>query len=120
THIGYKSKTVAFPKAKNTILSLEPTYNVIEEVAVGKSNAKYLVLKGYFRSTQFFSQEPKNLADGIVVYYIPLNKPKEKITFHILEYRIFTNTKVEEDFKEAMGPFSEPPKIPTLYNNNED
>ena len=95
-------------------IKLIPRIAIIEEIIVNNKPKDWLVLRGYFRSLQRFDGNYKSFADGIVSYYIQLNVKRPKVKHLTEDYRIFTNEKVIEEFKSAMGPFSEPPEIPRI------
>lgn len=62
----------------------------LEEVVLTAKKSEYLILKGYFISYQIIDDVPVSFSDGIIEYYINLNK--EKVTdSRIIESRIFKN-----------------------------
>ncbi len=62
----------------------------LREVILTTKKSEYLLLKGYFMTYQIIDDVPVSFSDGIVEYYINLNKGKVADT-RILESRTFKN-----------------------------
>lgn len=113
-HISYQNKQAEIKAgASIATIHLSPTINLIEEVAVNNKPKDYVILKGYYRTLETFDGEHKYFSDGIVEYYIPLG-PKGRIHQNLIDHRVFGNAEVVAKFKDAMGPFHEPPTVTSL------
>ncbi|SOD19881.1 hypothetical protein [Pedobacter xixiisoli] len=116
-HISYSpQKVLYYPKTtirlSNRILPLAEV-----EITARPKEYDYLVLRGYFRTYQGYNGEPKYFADGIIDYYIPKNK-KDKVSYELVEYRVFGNKKLIKQQKLSSSFFNEPPRIPSLRKEN--
>lgn len=101
-HISYNNTTVnsdTLLKAKK--LYMQTRENALNEVTVINKKADYLVLKGYFQSYQLDNNTPKYYADGIVEYYIPVDKGNS-LKFRLIECRSYKNeTMIEAEKKRT-------------------
>lgn len=115
-HISYNNKEISSQTVNNskTIL-LSPRNILLDSIVLrGVNNYDYVVLKGYFRTYDYFNKKPRYFYDGIIEYYIPI-KNGGKVYHKILEYRLFENKESVSEYLEIMGKgFSDPPKIFTL------
>ena len=113
-HIAYSSKSfqVSSSNAEQQ-LYLTARANLLEEILVSKPSSAYVCLRGYFRSLETFNLQHKYFAEGIIAYYIPLQK-KGKVKYRLLDYRIYRDSTVVDDYNEKMSAFIMAPHIPQL------
>ncbi len=91
-HSNYVSKKMIWNdlgEISDINLTPDPVTN-LEEVVLTAKKPDYLLLKGYFMTYQIIDDVPVSFSDGIVEYYINLNKGKVADT-RILESRTFKN-----------------------------
>ncbi|OYD41442.1 hypothetical protein [Sphingobacterium cellulitidis] len=115
-HLSYRSKEISLKNilATERLVKLSPSTFVIDEIEINNKPKEWLILKGYFRALETFDGKNKYFSDGIVKFYIPLTQKKAKIKHSIEAYRVLGNKEAIKAYKEAMGPFIEPPRIPNI------
>lgn len=112
-HISYVDKSFDLKSLTgNQTYELTPREIVIDDVVLSTKAREVIVLKGYYRSLETFNHQPKYFSDGIIEFYILLGKGKTK--YRLIDYRIFSDSIVTDDFKEKMGPFFQVPRVPEL------
>lgn len=113
-HISYEnaSFSIANLKQKQT-LDLIPITNVINEITVSSAIPDYYRLRGYFRTLETYDLKHKSFSDGIVEYYIPTKKGQ--IKYRLLDYRVYRDSAVVDDYDEKMGPFFQAPRVAKLF-----
>lgn len=113
-HIAYHTLAHQINNAtKIDTVFLETSANRLDEVVVhAHPDADYLCLKGYFRSLETFDHKHKYFSDGIVVFYIPLKKGSVK--YRLVDYRIFQDSAVVNDYKEKMWTYFQPARMVNL------
>lgn len=115
-HISYDNKEISTQTLNNSkTIVLSPRKILLDSIVLrGVNNYDYVVLKGYFRTYDYFNKKPRYFFDGLIEYYIPL-KNGGKVYHKILEYRLFENKESVNEYLEIFGKgFSDPPKIFTL------
>ncbi|MDM1047616.1 hypothetical protein [Sphingobacterium hotanense] len=104
-HISYQNLDLPyadFLKAK--VIRMQARSVALEEVTVMDSEKyDYVVLKGYFRNYETFNNRSRYLYDGIVSYYIPINKNKGKSKMELHQYRLFSNAEANQELKDTQG-----------------
>lgn len=110
-HISYKNKAYQTKNTESSFtVQLSPNSTIIQEIVINNQAKDYVVLKGYYRTLETFDNNHKYFSDGIVEYYIPLAH-KDRVRFRIIENRVFGNKQTIAEFKNVMGPFTEPPTV---------
>lgn len=74
----------------------------LEEVVLTAKKPEYLLLRGYFISYQIIDDVALSFSDGIIEYYINLNKEKV-IDTRIIESRTFKNSDSIKAFRKRKG-----------------
>lgn len=111
-HLSYGTKTIRIINEQQ-IVKLSPKTNQIKEINLAQPSADYVSLKGYYRSLETFNLRHKAYSDGIVEFYIPLRKGK--IKYRLIDYRIYRDSAVVDDYNDKMGPFFQAPRVVDLY-----
>jgi len=94
SHISYQPKSIKtnFIKANDTIF-LTPITRKLDDVIVSSNTTKdYLVLKGFYRSYLYNDNMVYGYSDGIVEYFINLNKKvgsSKSLTNRVISNRLF-------------------------------
>lgn len=112
-HVAYENMILSYEAfTMSNRIALTPRNIEIKEVVVSdRSQADYVVLKGYFRTHDLLNDKSRYFYDGLIAYYIPLKK-KGKVRFQLLDYRLFANEESVNEFVRIFGKiFSEPPRI---------
>ena len=114
-HVSYENKKIPqHAIGVDTVIYLVPRNVEIGEVQVlDKSKYDYLVIKGYFRKQDFWNNKTRYFYDGILTYYLPLNK-KGKLYRKLEHYRLFANQQSVDEFSKMMGWLTEPPNLTGL------
>lgn len=101
-HISYESKVVPIELFRNSeIITLIPRSILLDDIVVSAKQPDVLCIRGYFRTLETFNLKHKYYIDGIIEYYIPTNG--KKVRFKLIDYRIFCDSLVLEEFKDKMG-----------------
>lgn len=106
-HISYNSAQLS----KSSVIGMKTIKLVARDISLQEVNLAdisaydYVVLKGYFRTTSFFSDLPHFFVDGEVEYYVPIHNKKEKVLHRILNYRVFVDTVTLKKQKDAYSGF---------------
>jgi hypothetical protein len=114
-HVSYDPQKIRITsnEIKQSIL-LYPRENKLKEVEIVNSpTADFLCLKGYYRSLETFNLKHKYFSDGIVEFYIPLKKGKVK--YRILNYRIFQDSAVADEYNKKMWTFFTTPRMAEIF-----
>lgn len=103
-HSDYISKKMIWDDLKNeSKIYLNPdSVTKLEEIVLTSKKLEYLILKGYFISYQIIDDVPLSFSDGIIEYYINLNKNK-LVDSRIIESRIFKNNDSIKAFGKRKG-----------------
>ena len=94
SHISYQPKSIKtnFIKTNDTIF-LTPIARKLDDVVVSSNTTKdYLVLKGFYRSYLYNDNMVYGYSDGIVEYFINLNKKvgsSKSLTNRVISNRLF-------------------------------
>lgn len=94
SHISYQPKSIKtnFIKTNDTIF-LTPITRKLDDVVVSSNTTKdYLVLKGFYRSYLYNDDMVYGYSDGIVEYFIDLNKKagsSKSLTNRVISNRLF-------------------------------
>lgn len=114
-HVSYLTKNISLSmKDKQQMYKLMPRSTLIDDVTIIAHPKEIVVLKGYYRSLETFNLQHKYFSDGIIEFYIPLNKGKAK--YKLIDYRIFIDSAVTADYHTKMGPFFQIPRVPEMSN----
>jgi hypothetical protein len=93
-HIAYKTFE-ANANSLSKVIYLTPTTYNLKDVEINVAQPEFICLRGYFRSYTVNREAAdtvlKNYADGIVEYFIPINKGKAK--HRLIEYRYFHDSR---------------------------
>jgi len=103
-HSNYISKKMIWDDLKNkSKIYLNPdSVTKLEEIVLTAKKPEYLILKGYFISYQIIDDVALSFSDGIIEYYINLNKNK-LVDSRIIESRIFKNNDSIKAFSKRKG-----------------
>ena len=123
SHISYQPKSIKtnFIKTNDTIF-LTPITRKLDDVVVSSNTTKdYLVLKGFYRSYLYNDNMVYGYSDGIVEYFINLNKKvgsSKSLTNRVISNRLFernfeTNIKNKGFIKIGYSVNPSLPKITT-------
>ena len=123
SHISYQPKSIKtnFIKTNDTIF-LTPITRKLDDVVVSSNTTKdYLVLKGFYRSYLYNDNMVYGYSDGIVEYFINLNKKvgsSKSLTNRVISNRLFernfeTNIKNKGFIKIGNSVNPSLPKITT-------
>ncbi len=118
-HISYENKEISTKILNKSItILLNPRHIQLDSIVIQNPNMyDYVVLKGYFRTYDFFNNNPRYFYDGIIEYYIPI-KNQGKVYHKLLEYRYFQNKESVNDYIRIFGKkFSDPPTIFAINSN---
>src|SRR6218665_3496969 len=74
------------------------------QITLIKNKEEYLVLKGYFRSYQLNDKTPCAFMDGIVEYFLPVNKKSNKLRLNLIENRTFRKPGMYDVTGDRTGP----------------
>lgn len=114
-HVSYNTKLIAINEKEvvDTVLLERKTNRLNEVFMPSPISSDFLCLRGYFRSLETFDRKHKYFSDGIVEFYIPLKKGKVK--YRLLDFRIYRDSAVEEDYKEKMWTFFQAPRMVEMF-----
>lgn len=103
-HSNYISKKMIWDeiKTKSKIYLNPDTVTKLEGIVLIGKKPEYLILKGYFISYQIIDDVALSFSDGIIEYYINLNK-KKVVESRIIESRIFKNNDSIKAFSKRKG-----------------
>ena len=103
-HSNYISKKVIWDEIKNKskIYLDSDSVTKLEEIVLTAKKPEYLILKGYFISYQIIDDVALSFSDGIIEYYINLNK-KKVADSRIIDSRIFKNNDSIKAFSKRKG-----------------
>lgn len=114
-HISYESQSVVITDiSTNLVIELVPTSIQIDAIAINRSTADVTVLTGYYRNLETFDNKTKYFSDGIVSFYIP--SQGGKVRYKLLDYRIYIDDSVTQDFDAKMGPYFQIARLPKFNN----
>ena len=109
-HVAYENATLKIANAQDKqTLRLIPRENRLPEIVMRRPDAEFVCIRGYFRSLETYNLQHKYFADGIMEFYIPLQKGT--VRYKILEYRVYRDSAVVKDYNEKMGPFFQAPRV---------
>ena len=101
--MAYEPKTIHWDNLTEDTIYLVPTTYKIGNVDVVAKKADYIRLEGYFRSYQLNDSCMKYYQDGIIEFYIPLNK-KGHIERNILNKRFLqSDSLIKRDKKRSFS-----------------
>jgi len=113
-HISYEDATYNLTDLHGEqVYMLNPRTNSIEDIIIQAKPKEIIVLKGYFRSLETFYLQHKYFADGLMEFYIPVGKGKPK--YRLLDYRVFRDSNVVQDYDAKMGPFFQIARVAELH-----
>lgn len=114
-HVSYESKSFKVLKNERAqIVLLQARENQLKEVVVtNKPAAEFICIRGYYRSLETFNLKHKYYSDGIVEFYVPLKKGKVK--YRLVDYRIYRDSAVTNDYKQKMWTFFQTPRIAEIF-----
>ena len=116
-HISYESKVITIDLfKKNKTIKLTPKPILLEEILVQTKSPDVIIIKGFFRSLETFNLQHKYFIDGIIEYYIPTNG--NKVKFKLIDYRVFCDSTVIEEFRNKMGNYFGINFIPKISKNS--
>lgn len=104
-HISYLNLEISNAAfMKSSIIQMQARSVALEEIqALDREKYDYVVLKGYFREYETFNNRSRYLYDGIISYYIPINKNKGKTKMELHQYRLFSNKEANKELKDTQG-----------------
>ncbi|MCW8310725.1 hypothetical protein K7A41_05790 [Sphingobacterium sp. InxBP1] len=113
-HVSYDPERIRIisNEIKQNVL-LRPRENKLKEVEIVSRPADFLCLRGYYRSLETFNLKHKYFSDGIVEFYIPLKKGKVK--YRVLNYRIFQDSAVVDEYNKKMWTFFTTPRMAEIF-----
>lgn len=126
SHISYKNLIITYKQLTNKkVVELHENTNFLQEITINsKTNKEYLVLKGYFRSYQLDDNIPKSFSEGLVEYFIPLNRGRLKVnvisTRSFKNENIYKNSKLGRKKRIKSGDRTGPPYISTKTILNQE
>jgi hypothetical protein len=100
----YEEKKIELDKLiadGNKTILLTPKTNLLDEVVIGSSSSKYVVLTAYYRVYNFTNKTVSSFIDAEVKFIIKNNSIQKKIINH----RIFDTTPKEEYYISSKNPF---------------
>ena len=104
-HISYLNLEISNAAfIKSSMIQMHARSVALDEVpALDRKQYDYVVLKGYFRNYETFNNRSRYLYDGIISYYIPINKNKGKTKMEMHQYRLFSNKEANQELKDTQG-----------------
>ncbi len=114
-HISYESQSIIITDiSTNLVIELLPKSIPLDAIAINRAQAYVTVLTGYYRNLETFDNKTKYFSDGIVSFYIP--NQGGKVRYKLLDYRIYIDDSVTQDFDAKMGPYFQIARLPKLNN----